>query len=237
MMNTRRPHFLEVFLPNFSSQRLNLPSKFIKHLENQTSGSISLTGPSGNTWDVKLIKHNDDMLFDDGWPTFVKDHYLECGDSLVFRYDGLSHFTVQIFDQSSCEKEEAFDAKCSQESTYSRGKWGQKRERERETAFSNVPAEKKTRGSWIPVLEDCPDGDQELKLECRYKGQEHEEVVINGQDNRMREFVSTSRNAIILAIPSLANGQPIPTVVKSWSKNYALKVKGARAKKKKDGHQ
>ncbi|KAJ8427234.1 hypothetical protein Cgig2_016926 [Carnegiea gigantea] len=234
MMTTRRPHFLEVFLPNSSSQRLSIPMKFVKHLGSQTFGSFSLTGPSGNTWVVKLIEHNDDLLLDDGWPIFVTDHSLECGDSLVFRYDGYSHFTVQIFDQSSCEKEEAFYAKCSQGLSYSGGNLGQKREREREGAFPSVYAEKKTRASWTPVHIDFPDGNNLMKLEmCSHKGPEQKEIMVNGPDNRTREFISTSEKPILLAIPSFANGQPIPTIVNSCCKKNASKVKKTCAKKKK----
>lgn len=236
MMTTRRPHFLEVFLPNSSSQRLSIPTKFVEHLGSQTFGSFSLTGPSGNTWVVKLIEHNDDLLLDDGWPIFVTDHSLECGDSLVFRYDGYSHFTVQIFDQSSCEKEEAFYAKCSQGLSYSSGNLGQKREREREGAFPIVYAEKKTRASWTPVHIDFPYGNNLMKLEmCSHKGPEQKEIIVNGQDNRTREFVSTSEKPILLAIPSFANGQPIPTIVNSCCKKNASKVKKTCAKKKKIG--
>ncbi|KAL9231603.1 hypothetical protein vseg_006809 [Gypsophila vaccaria] len=131
-MNGRKPHFLEIFLPNLSSHRLEVPSKFIKHLGSRTSGSFSFTGPSGNSWNVDLIGDNGHLFFDDGWPTFVRDHSIQCGDSLVFRYDGNSHFTVQIFDESSCEKDEALNAKCSQGSTHRRRKSEKKRAREKD---------------------------------------------------------------------------------------------------------
>ncbi|KAH9603458.1 hypothetical protein KSS87_012054 [Heliosperma pusillum] len=83
-MNAKNPHFLEIYLPNLSSQRLEVPSKFIKHLKGRTSGSLSLIGPSGNSWHVDLIDQNGHLFFNSGWPTFVNDHSLQCGDSLVF---------------------------------------------------------------------------------------------------------------------------------------------------------
>lgn len=90
-----------------------IPTKFVKHMEGRTSGSVSLEGPSGNTWLVDLVRHNDDLYIHRGWPGFVSDHYIECGDFLIFRYNGNLHFTVQVFDQSACEKEAAFHSACN----------------------------------------------------------------------------------------------------------------------------
>lgn len=35
----------------------------------------------------------------------MKDHHLELGDFLIFRYDGESKFSVTIYDRSACEKD------------------------------------------------------------------------------------------------------------------------------------
>ncbi|XP_057502923.1 B3 domain-containing protein Os01g0723500-like [Actinidia eriantha] len=129
MLNAKRPHFFEGFDPASSSERLIIPSKFMKYLEGKASGTVSLVGPSGNTWHVELIQHNGNLFFHDGWPAFVQDHAIERGDALVFRYDGDLHFTVQVFDQSLCEKEAAFSAECTQDHGNSGKLLGWKRER------------------------------------------------------------------------------------------------------------
>ena len=100
----------------------------MKHMEGRRSGLVSLEGPSGNTWRVDLVQQNDDLFIQHGWPAFVKDHYIECGDFLIFRYNGDLHFTVQVFDQSACEKEAALYSVCSQGT--SDNYLGQKRDRE-----------------------------------------------------------------------------------------------------------
>uniref|UniRef100_A0A5B7AQQ3 TF-B3 domain-containing protein n=1 Tax=Davidia involucrata TaxID=16924 RepID=A0A5B7AQQ3_DAVIN len=163
MLNAKSPHFFEGFNPATNSEILKIPSKFIKHMEGKTSGSVSLVGPSGSTWHVDLIQRSDGLFFHDGWAAFVRDHFIECGDSLVFRYDGNLHFTVQVFDQSSCEKEAAFWAVCSQDPSDSDKHMGNKRERENtisclDDIFEGVP--KKMRGSQvhsecITVAEPC----------------------------------------------------------------------------------
>ncbi|KAJ0980912.1 hypothetical protein J5N97_009167 [Dioscorea zingiberensis] len=102
-------------MPQFHSQQLVVPSDFLKHMEGELAQTIALIGPSGNQWDVNLVKRGSAMEFDDGWNEFVVDHSLASGDFLVFRYDNDSHFTVLIFDVNSCEKEIAFSTKPSKE--------------------------------------------------------------------------------------------------------------------------
>ncbi|EXB38619.1 B3 domain-containing protein [Morus notabilis] len=115
MSSGRRPHFFAFYSANLSSERLKIPTKFMKRMEGKTSGSVSLEGPSGNTWQVDLVQQNGDLFLHYGWPAFVRDHFVECGDFLIFRYDGDLHFTVQVFDQSACEKEAAFLSECNQD--------------------------------------------------------------------------------------------------------------------------
>ncbi|KAK2968949.1 hypothetical protein RJ640_029756 [Escallonia rubra] len=91
-----------------------VPLSFLKHMSDETSRSVSLMGPSGNTWEVNLMKNNENLFFNKGWSTFLKDHFAELWDFFVFKYDGNSHFTVKVFDKTGCEKETAFLAKCSQ---------------------------------------------------------------------------------------------------------------------------
>ncbi|XP_039126741.1 B3 domain-containing protein Os11g0197600-like [Dioscorea cayenensis subsp. rotundata] len=109
----RSPHFFKIFMPLLHSQQLVVPSGFLKHMEGDLAETLSLIGPSGNQWDVNLMKRGSTMELDKGWGEFVVDHSLTTGDFLVFRYDSDSHFTVLIFDQNSCEKETAFSAKPS----------------------------------------------------------------------------------------------------------------------------
>ncbi|XP_022976045.1 B3 domain-containing protein Os11g0197600-like [Cucurbita maxima] len=135
MVTARRPCFYTFYSSTLSSERLKLPSKFIRYLEEIIVRSVTLIGPSGQTWLVNLIQQNDDLFFCDGWPTFARDHALDCGDFLVFRYDDELHFTVQIFDESTCEKEGAFHSQCSQDNT------GHKRNREEDNSSPQTCAE------------------------------------------------------------------------------------------------
>lgn len=115
-----------------------LPDGFVGRMEGRTSGLVSLTGPSGNTWQVRLIKQDNELFFHNGWSTFVGDHLLECGDLLVFRYEGHLQFTVQVFDKNACEKEAAFHSKCSQNSCNFDNIKGQKRDSEENSSLDVV---------------------------------------------------------------------------------------------------
>ncbi|KAL8232163.1 hypothetical protein R6Q57_001941 [Mikania cordata] len=137
-MNARRPHFIKGFNPNISIDKQKIPSKFVKHLEGKTTGTVYLMGPSGNTWHADLAQETDGLFIFNGWEAFVRDHFLENGDSLVFRYDGDLHFTLQIFDQSYCEKETAFYAECHQDLSIFDQHFGKKREREYASLFTNT---------------------------------------------------------------------------------------------------
>lgn len=107
-------------------------------MESRTYDSVSLIGPSGNTWPVRLIKQDNDLFFHHGWPKFVGDHRLECGDLLVFRYEGHLHFAVQVFDKSRCEKEAAFYSECSHNSCDFDNIKGHKRHRKENSSLDVV---------------------------------------------------------------------------------------------------
>ncbi|XP_045791271.1 B3 domain-containing protein Os03g0619600-like isoform X2 [Trifolium pratense] len=112
-LNVRKPQFYQVFSPSSTSQSLRIPDGFVHQMEGTTCGLVSLTGPSGNNWQVRLVEQDNYLFFHHGWSTFVGDHHLEYGDLLVFRYEGHLHFTVQVFGENACEKEAAFHTECN----------------------------------------------------------------------------------------------------------------------------
>ncbi|XP_052189324.1 B3 domain-containing protein Os01g0723500-like [Diospyros lotus] len=181
MSNSRRPHFFQGFDPTSSSERLKVPSRFVKHMgSSRTSRTVSLVGPSGNTWLVDLIPYNDNLFFDYGWPAFVQDHFLESGDAMVFGYDGNLQFTVQIFDQSSCEKEAALTAECSQD--HGHLDKAMRRKRERMDAVSSLDN----------IVEGMPKKLRESQVKS-------EEGALCAQE--IGVCCSPARNAICFAMP------------------------------------
>lgn len=82
-----------------------IPEKFAKNIKKKLPETVTLKGPSGSVWDVGLTEDAATLFFDCGWKNFVEDHSLVENDILIFKYNGVSHFDVLMFDgQSLCEK-------------------------------------------------------------------------------------------------------------------------------------
>ena len=84
----------------FSCQ--SIPERFAKNF-NRT-GSIDLKAPSGETWNIGIDKHDDELFLVSRWKDFVKAHRLRENDLLVFTCSGNSSFDVLIFEASGYEK-------------------------------------------------------------------------------------------------------------------------------------
>ncbi|PIA56135.1 hypothetical protein AQUCO_00700469v1 [Aquilegia coerulea] len=113
-MEAKRRHFFRVMIDDFD-RRLRIPQAFLQSITKQSSEMVILESPSGSRWRVRLKRTSDGMYLEDGWGKFARAHSLEKGEFLVFRYDGNTKFTVQIFDSSTLEKEDAFKVVNSQE--------------------------------------------------------------------------------------------------------------------------
>ncbi|KDP38418.1 hypothetical protein JCGZ_04343 [Jatropha curcas] len=97
-------HFSQFLHAGFD-RKLAIPEQFTKNLRKKLPKTITLKGPSGNTWQVGLMTFHDIVYFIYGWQEFVNDHFLQEKDLLIFKYNGDSCFDVLIFDgQSLCEK-------------------------------------------------------------------------------------------------------------------------------------
>uniref|UniRef100_I1R7J5 TF-B3 domain-containing protein n=1 Tax=Oryza glaberrima TaxID=4538 RepID=I1R7J5_ORYGL len=78
---------------------------FAKNVQGLISGVAKLEVPDGKTYDVEISKEHNELVFRSGWEVFAIAYELEQGDILAFGYSGNSHFKVQIFNPSNCEKE------------------------------------------------------------------------------------------------------------------------------------
>ncbi|XP_011083781.1 B3 domain-containing protein Os01g0723500 [Sesamum indicum] len=204
MWDLRRPHFITGFDPSLCSERLNIPCSFIKHMEGRAPGLALLVGPSGNNWYVGLIIVDNGLFLNDGWADFVRDHFLEQGDSLVFRYDGNLHFTVQIFDRSLCEKEAAFSAESSQDLSKYDISIVKKREREKLALLDSII-------EGVPKKMRC----SQMQSESMCKDHENNTSAVNVEEwMQQADGNSNLRNAVTVALPLTAvpHDNPDPSV-------------------------
>lgn len=80
-----------------------------KNIRKKLPETVTVKGPSGIIWDLGLTADGDTLFFNDGWRNFVLDPSLEENDLLIFKYNGLSHFDVLMFEgQSLCEKASSY---------------------------------------------------------------------------------------------------------------------------------
>ncbi|XP_043721389.1 B3 domain-containing protein Os11g0197600-like [Telopea speciosissima] len=215
----KRPHFFKVFLPGFSSECLKIPIAFFKHLKERASCVVSLTGPSGNTWQVRLVWNIDGWFFQDGWPMFVRDHSIQVGDFIVFKYDGESQFSVRIFDKSGCEKQAAFSVSCSQDTGFIIKNNGKKRGRDvMETCLQGVA--KKNRSKYPQVCLERTTQERAVKAEIFYENNSEKKAVVSGkccQDtNSVRDDSKHKQNNTVATPFSL-----LPCAVKKERRNFS----------------
>ncbi|KAG2316958.1 hypothetical protein Bca52824_020080 [Brassica carinata] len=98
--------FFKVYLPEFSSRNWHvIPPAFVNILEKLLPNQVGLLDEIGRLWKVetKTEEGVGDVVFKKGWEKFANDHSLEFGDFLVFSYDGVSRFSVKIFDKNGCK--------------------------------------------------------------------------------------------------------------------------------------
>ncbi|GAB2282546.1 hypothetical protein Dimus_017087 [Dionaea muscipula] len=101
----RRPEFFIVFIPDFYSHQLQIPSGFQKHMRGTSvPRKWTIKNSANKRWVVYLERQEDAFLFTDGWEEFVDEQSLELGDFLVFGYDGDSTFSVKIYGRNGCAK-------------------------------------------------------------------------------------------------------------------------------------
>ncbi|TKW29342.1 hypothetical protein SEVIR_3G389400v4 [Setaria viridis] len=100
-MDVTKIRFFKLMTGDFA-KGISIPDKFAKNLNG--IGCIDLKAPSGETWNIGLEKHADELFLMSRWEDFVKAHVLKENDLLIFTYSGNSSFDVLIFEASGCEK-------------------------------------------------------------------------------------------------------------------------------------
>lgn len=93
------------YIPSNHSTPLQfLPPKFCPTVSSLIGQRILLEDSSGRQWEVIVSNLHGALAFQQGWNAFSVHHRLEIGDFLVFHYIMGSHFVVQIYNKTGCEK-------------------------------------------------------------------------------------------------------------------------------------
>ncbi|KAG5241619.1 B3 domain-containing protein [Salix suchowensis] len=100
--------FFKVYLSDLSSRQLSLPPAFgIQFNGKDEALPKNATLKDGNTkiWQVGLVKREGFWVINDGWKEFACYHSLVDGDFLIFKYDGISEFEVELYCNNGLKKE------------------------------------------------------------------------------------------------------------------------------------
>jgi hypothetical protein len=80
-----------------------IPEEFIKRFKGEIPGEINLETKNRCIYMIRVAKHQEKLVLTEGWGKFVQTFGLQMGDTIVFRYNGNSKFSVIIFDKRGCE--------------------------------------------------------------------------------------------------------------------------------------
>lgn len=75
----------------------------MKHLNEDFQNAV-LIGPSGDNWQVTILKKGNNIYMHNGWPQFLTDNSVMIDDFLLFTYHGGNCFHVQIFGKNGLER-------------------------------------------------------------------------------------------------------------------------------------
>ncbi|CAL0316215.1 unnamed protein product [Lupinus luteus] len=79
------------------------------------SNPVFLKPPDGTEWKVHWTKKNGEFWFEKGWKEFTQNYSLYHGVLVMFKYEGTSHFDVNILDHSNLEIEYPSNHTCKEE--------------------------------------------------------------------------------------------------------------------------
>ena len=68
------------------------------------SSNAVLIGPSGDKWQVTILKKGNNVYMNNGWSQFLKDNSVVLDEFLLFTYHGGNCFYVQIFGGNGLER-------------------------------------------------------------------------------------------------------------------------------------
>ncbi|KAF9604142.1 hypothetical protein IFM89_002817 [Coptis chinensis] len=96
--------FFKIMVGDNFSASLAVPPRFVPTIKSLVDQKVDLEDSKGQRWEVHVCWLGGRLVFQQGWRQFASDHSLEIGDFLVFNYFIGSHFVVQIYCKSGCEK-------------------------------------------------------------------------------------------------------------------------------------
>ncbi|KAM7482547.1 hypothetical protein LguiB_007130 [Lonicera macranthoides] len=98
------PSFYKIIVSGLNTEELRIPPHFVRHIKKDESDSVTLKGPSGGHWRVKLAQKENSTILQEGLKEFIRDNSIGEANCLLFTYEGNLCFNVQVFDKCGLER-------------------------------------------------------------------------------------------------------------------------------------
>lgn len=95
--------YLSMLMMGDFQNEMIIPEEFVKRFKGEIPGKITLETKNHCSYIIGVTKQQEKLVLTAGWGNFVETFALQMGDTIVFRYNGNSKFSVIIFDNLGCE--------------------------------------------------------------------------------------------------------------------------------------
>ncbi|KAM0917324.1 hypothetical protein ACQ4PT_009599 [Festuca glaucescens] len=95
--------YLSMLMMGDFQNEMIIPEEFVKRFKGEIPGKITLETKNHCSYIIGVAKQQEKLVLTAGWGNFVETFALQMGDTIVFRYNGNSKFSVIIFDNLGCE--------------------------------------------------------------------------------------------------------------------------------------
>ncbi|KAM3261068.1 hypothetical protein ACQJBY_052000 [Aegilops geniculata] len=102
-LDDKKKCFMMLMMGNFQHEMI-IPEEFVLRFKSEFPREMILETKNRCSYIIEVAKNKEKLVLTVGWGKFVETFGLEMGDTIVFRYNGNSQFSVIIFDKLGCEK-------------------------------------------------------------------------------------------------------------------------------------
>uniref|UniRef100_A0ACD6A5G5 Uncharacterized protein n=3 Tax=Avena sativa TaxID=4498 RepID=A0ACD6A5G5_AVESA len=95
--------YLSMLMMGDFQHEMIIPEEFVQRFKGEIPGEFILETQNRCSYIIGVAKHQEKLVLTAGWREFVQTFRLQMGDTVVFRYNGNSKFSVMIFDELGCE--------------------------------------------------------------------------------------------------------------------------------------
>ncbi|XBH73337.1 hypothetical protein VPH35_100454 [Triticum aestivum] len=102
-LDDEKKYFLMVMMGDFQHEMI-ISEEFVRRFKGEFPREMILETKNRCSYIIAVAKNQEKLVLTVGWGIFVKTFGLEMGDTILFRYNGNSQFSVIIFDTLGYEK-------------------------------------------------------------------------------------------------------------------------------------